>query len=436
MNSGFRVSLIKKITYLLLLGTFFFMMSLDNPQVLRLSRTSIVMLVTYAISTFAGVYIFGGFDTGKRKLRDVTNSLLLVHFMADFMTYMVLMFMNTNSYTDNVFRLSAKKLLLAAVLLQILEIVILSSLANKLYFRLHAGEKCCVITPENTGIKNIRAAMGSKNIVIDSVVDYRDEQMWKEKVKNADCVVTYDIPLSVRENVMEYAYKYDKSIYFSPNICDILEVSAEHQMFEDSLMLYSPRFELTMSQRVAKRILDIIVSLLMMILSSPVWLVCAIMIKADDHGRIFFKQERATIKGRPFKIYKFRTMRDSDKTLPMSADDDRVTKAGRIIRKTRMDELPQLINILKGDMSLVGPRPEQMKYIHGFDQDYEEYEYRLKVKAGLTGYAQIEGKYNTTNKDKLILDLMYIQNYSIWLDIKLLMQTVLVFFKRESSEGF
>ncbi len=129
-------------------------------------------------------------------------------------------------------------------------------------------------------------------------------------------------------------------------------------------------------------------------------------------------------------------MCDSDKTLPMAQNDDRVTKVGKLIHKTRMDELPQLLNVLKGDMSLVGPRPEQVKYIHGFDQNYEEYEYRLKVKAGLTGYAQIEGKYNTTNKDKLILDLMYIQNYSIWLDIKLIMQTVLVFFKEESSEGF
>jgi len=277
--------------------------------------------------------------------------------------------------------------------------------------------------------------MKSKNIVIFKVTDLSDET-WQEAVKEADSVVLFNVPLNDRERVIELAYKYDKNIFFRSEICDILEVTSEHQMFEDSLMLYSPKFELTVSKNVIKRMMDIIGSLIMMILSSPIWLVCAVMIKADDHGKVFFRQERATKGGRPFKIYKFRTMRDSKEALPMTANDARVIKAGRFIRKTRMDELPQLLNILKGDMSLVGPRPEQMKYIHGFDQDYDEYEYRLKVKAGLTGYAQIEGKYNSTNKDKLILDLMYIQNYSIWLDINLLMQMVLVFFKKESSEGF
>ena len=436
------LSIITKGIFIVLMVTFWMLMALDNPQVIRLSRTSIVMFVTYIISAFASRYVFGGFDIGKRKVRDITNSLLLSQFMTYFVTYMMLMFMNTNSYSDNVFRFSAKKLMLACIAVHILEILIGSTLANKLYFKLQTGKTCCVISSVDTkiepnkNINNIRSALKTKNLVISSITDYREVVDWKKEIEKTDYVVIYDIPLDYRRQVMEYAYKFDRNIYFSPEICDIIEVSSEHHMFEDSLMLYSPGFELTLSQRTLKRILDVIGSLIMIIVSSPVWIICALMIKFDDHGRVFFKQERATRGGKPFKIYKFRTMRDSDKTLPMSQDDDRVTKAGRLIRKTRMDELPQLLNVLKGDMSLVGPRPEQVKYIHGFDQNYEEYEYRLKVKAGLTGYAQIEGKYNTTNKDKLILDLMYIQNYSIWLDIKLLMQTVLVFFKKESSEGF
>ena len=431
-----RLSIVIIFIYLVLIGTFWALMALDNPQVIRLSRTSIVMLVTYVISSFTARYVFGGFDVGKRKVRDIMNSLLLSQFMTDFITYMMLMFMNTNSYSDNVFRFSAKKLMLVCILVHILIIWIGTTLANRLFFKLQTGKLCCVVTSAGKDIKNVNAAMKSKNLLISSVNDYKEEDAWKEEIKKSDYVVIYDIPLDYRKKVLEYAYKYDKNIYFSPDICDIIEVSSEHHMFEDSLMLYSPGFELTFSQRVLKRSMDILGSLVMIIVSSPIWIACSIMIKADDHGRVFFKQDRATKGGRTFKIYKFRTMRDSDKTLPMSQNDDRVTKAGKLIRKTRMDELPQLINVLKGDMSLVGPRPEQVKYIHGFDQKYEEYEYRLKVKAGLTGYAQIEGKYNTTNKDKLILDLMYIQNYSIWLDIKLLMQTVLVFFKKDSSEGF
>ena len=428
--------MIKYVIYLLLMCTFWVFMGLDNPQVFKLNRTSIVMIVTYVISSFASRYVFGGFDIGKRKVRDVTNSLLLSQFMTDFITYMILMFMNTNQYTDNVFRFSAKKVMLASIALQIVEILIATMLANRAYFKLQAGKTCCVITIADKDIKNIKKVMKAKNLSISSLVDFLEEETWKEEIKKSDYVVIYDIPLDYRKRIMEYAYKYDKNIYFSPEICDIIEVASEHHMFDDSLMLYSPGFELTLSQRILKRSMDIFSSLIMIMVSSPIWLVCSIMIKADDHGRIFFKQERATKNGKPFMIYKFRTMRDSDETLPMAQNDDRVTKAGKLIRKTRMDELPQLLNVLKGDMSLVGPRPEQIKYIHGFDQNYEEYEYRLKVKAGLTGYAQIEGKYNTTNKDKLILDLMYIQNYSIWLDIKLLMQTILVFFKKESSEGF
>ncbi|MCR5323407.1 MAG: exopolysaccharide biosynthesis polyprenyl glycosylphosphotransferase [Lachnospiraceae bacterium] len=430
------IELITKGIYILLFVTFWGLMAIDNPQIMRPSRTSIAMLVTYMISALAAGYIFGGFDPGKRKVRDITNSLLLSQFMTDFITYLMMLFMNTNSFFDYVFRFSAKRLMLVCIILHILEIVLCSSLTNRLYFRIHAGEKCCVIAPQDTDIRNVRSAMKSKNIIIESIVDYKADTEWQEAVRQAECVVLYGVPLEYRSKVMEFAYKYDKNIYFSPDICDIIEVSSEHQMFEDSLMLYSPGFELSFSQKALKRCLDIFLSLIMIIISSPIWLICSIIIKADDHGRVFFTQDRATIGGKPFKIYKFRTMRDSDKTLPMSQEDDRVTRAGKFLRKIRMDELPQLLNVLKGDMSMVGPRPEQVKYIHGFDQNYEEYEYRLKVKAGLTGYAQIEGKYNTTNKDKLILDLMYIQNYSIWLDIKLIMQTVLVFFKKESSEGF
>ena len=435
--NAFVLAIIQKGIYIVLISTFFILMALDNPQVLRLSRTSIVMFVTYIVSSFAARYIFGGFDVGKRKVRDITNSLLLSQFMIDFITYMMLMFMNTNSYSDNVFRFSAKKLMLLCLILHVSIIIISSMMANRLFFKLQKGKTCCVIaTTADMDIKNISIALKSKNLSVSSVTDYRENDIWEEAIKHADYVVVLNLPLDYRKQVMEYAYKYDKSIFFNPEICDVIEVSSEHLMFEDSLMLYSPGFELKFSQRLLKRITDVLFSLVMIILSSPIWIVCAIMIKMDDHGHVFFKQNRATIRGKVFKIIKFRTMRDSDKTLPMSQNDDRVTKAGRLIRKTRMDELPQLINVLKGDMSLVGPRPEQVKYIHGFNQNYEEYEYRLKVKAGLTGYAQIEGKYNTTNKDKLILDLMYIQNYSIWLDIKLLMQTVLVFFKKESSEGF
>ena len=135
-------------------------------------------------------------------------------------------------------------------------------------------------------------------------------------------------------------------------------------------------------------------------------------------------------------MYKFRTMKENVENRSVTKDDDRITPPGRILRKIRMDELPQLLNILKGDMSFVGPRPEMMENVTAYTEELPEFKYRLRVKAGLTGYAQIAGKYNTTPKDKLMMDLLYIEKYSIWKDIQLLFQTAIVFLKADSTEGF
>ena len=155
-----------------------------------------------------------------------------------------------------------------------------------------------------------------------------------------------------------------------------------------------------------------------------------------DGGTVFFKQKRATQYGRVFYVYKFRTMKEHVENRSATSDDDRITKVGKVLRKTRLDEVPQLFNILKGDMSFVGPRPEMLENVKSYTSELPEFKYRLRAKAGLTGYAQIAGKYNTSPKDKLILDMMYIENYSFRTDIKLLFQTAIVLLKKDSTEGF
>lgn len=172
------------------------------------------------------------------------------------------------------------------------------------------------------------------------------------------------------------------------------------------------------------------------IVSSPIWIMSAIAIKVYDGGSILFKQKRATINGTVFEVYKFRTMKEHVENRSVTEDDDRITPPGRILRKIRMDELPQLLNILKGDMSFVGPRPEMLENVEAYTEALPEFRYRLRVKAGLTGYAQIAGKYNTTPKDKLMMDLMYIENYSVFKDIQLLFQTAIVLLKSDSTEAF
>ena len=172
------------------------------------------------------------------------------------------------------------------------------------------------------------------------------------------------------------------------------------------------------------------------IVSSPIWIVSAIAIKVYDGGSILFKQKRATINGNVFEVYKFRTMKEHVENRSVTEDDDRITPPGRILRKIRMDELPHLLKILKGDMSFVGPRPELLENVEAYTEALPEFRYRLRVKAGLTGYAQIAGKYNTTPNHKLMMDMMYIENYSVFKDIQLLFQTAIVLLKSDSTEAF
>jgi lipopolysaccharide/colanic/teichoic acid biosynthesis glycosyltransferase len=195
---------------------------------------------------------------------------------------------------------------------------------------------------------------------------------------------------------------------------------------------------LFIDQQIAKRIFDVICSLLLILLTSPIMLVIAIAINCCDRGPVFFKQARLTQNGKVFQVYKFRSMyiRPQDPEYCLTRKKDpRITPVGAIIRRLHLDELPQLFNILKGDMSFVGPRPECPAIADEYAQVVPEFKYRLKVKGGLTGYAQVYGKYNTTPYDKLKLDLTYIENYSFLLDLKLIALTFKVMFHPDNTEG-
>ena len=185
--------------------------------------------------------------------------------------------------------------------------------------------------------------------------------------------------------------------------------------------------------------MDIVCSLLALIVFSPLFLVVSLAIKLGDGGPVFYKQKRCTRDLKTFDILKFRSMVvDAEKDGPQPAvdNDSRITKVGKIIRTLRIDELPQIINILKGDMSIVGPRPERIEHVEKYSEEIPEFVCRYKVKGGLTGYAQVYGKYNTSAYNKLKMDLIYIQNYSLAMDFKLILMTVRILFKKESTEGF
>jgi len=240
--------------------------------------------------------------------------------------------------------------------------------------------------------------------------------------------------------LLKYCYSHGIRSYTIPKITDVILKSSETMHIFDTPIYLNRNKGLSFEQEFVKRAGDIILSLIGLIIASPFFLVIAIAIKCEDHGPVFFKQERCTKDGRVFEILKFRSMivnaEQRGITVPATEKDPRITKVGAVIRATRLDELPQLINILKGDMSVVGPRPERIEHVRQYTEEIPEFAYRMTVKGGLTGYAQVYGKYNTSAYDKLKLDLMYISNYSILLDLEIIVRTIQVLFTKESTEGF
>ena len=210
-------------------------------------------------------------------------------------------------------------------------------------------------------------------------------------------------------------------------------------MVDDIPMQRVTRMLLTAEQRVLKRILDIAVAVTALIILSPVILITAVMIKLDSKGPVLYSQERVGLYGKTFFVHKFRSMKqDAEaKCGPVLAaeGDPRITKFGRFMRATRHDELPQLFNVLKGEMSIVGPRPERPFFVKQFIAQKPEYDYRHNVKPGITGLAQIAGKYNTSAYDKLIYDLLYIQDVSVKTDLMIMLQTFKVLLTKSSTEG-
>lgn len=262
----------------------------------------------------------------------------------------------------------------------------------------------------------------------------------KERVRNYDSVIIYRIESSVRNDMLKFCYENDIEVYVPPRISDIIVRGAKELDQFDSPLIVCRNCSLTAEQKFGKRLFDIVFSLIGIIFSSPIMLAIAIAIKVYDGGPVIFKQKRITLDEQVFDIYKFRSMiidaEKDNQVIPATDDDPRITPVGKIIRKLRFDELPQLFNILKGDMSLVGPRPERIEHHEDYCQQIPEFNFRTKVKAGLTGYAQVMGKYNTSPYDKLLLDLDYIQKFSFFLDFRIILLTVKIIFMKESTEGF
>lgn len=252
-------------------------------------------------------------------------------------------------------------------------------------------------------------------------------------------VVLLSPSLHEKVEIINRCAQCHKEVLVVPEAFELFILFSEPQQVDDMLVLSVQPPKLNPGQLMLKRSFDIVVSFTSLLMASPIFLLLYILIPLTSKGPALFKQERLSKDGRPFQILKFRSMvQDAeDRTGPVLAmdKDPRITRIGKFIRATRLDELPQLINVLKGDMSLVGPRPERPFFIKQFEASIPHYSYRMAVKPGITGLAQVMAKYSTTVEDKLRFDLMYVRNYSFAFDLKILLQTIRVAMRREQAGG-
>ena len=255
-----------------------------------------------------------------------------------------------------------------------------------------------------------------------------------------EAILLNDIPSELKNDILKDCFRMGKREYFTPKIADIIGKNSENINLFDTPLYLCRNNAIGAGQRFLKRFFDLLFSILGFIVFSPIFIIVAVAIKVEDGGPVFFIQDRVTIGGKVFGIIKFRSMivdaEKDGKPCPVGEEDDRITKVGRIIRPTRIDELPQLLNIIKGDMSIVGPRPERVEHVEKYTKEIPEFAFRLKAKGGLTGVAQVFGKYNTSPLSKLKMDLDYITNYSLLLDLQIIFETVKILIQKESTQGF
>ena len=392
------------------------------------------MIGFYVLYLFVFVYLYGGTKYAYYKKGQLILSQTLGTIIANALMYIQIIMVVGRFPFPTIWPM----LVMSAA--DLVVIMLINQLSDGIFKKMFPPKRLLLICDMAYKENLIRKLSGRKDLYTVTRCVSAAEPLVKlqQEVQDCDAMMLYGLEEQKRNDLVKFCYEKSIRIYVAPEISDLLLRGADRVHSFDTPFLLLRNSGISFEQRVMKRAMDVIISGCMLLVASPFMLLTAIAIKLEDHGPALFKQERVTLNGRKFYIYKFRSMIvDAEKNGAQfsSKNDSRITKVGKFIRATRLDELPQLLNILKGDMSIVGPRPERQQYIDEFCKETPEFIYRLKVKAGLTGYAQIYGKYNTTPLDKLKLDLMYIESYSVLLDMKLIFLTLKIMFTKESTEG-
>lgn len=393
-----------------------------------------VLCGIYALLTIVLFFGMDGYKFGYLRNGDVLVSQIISLIISNFITYWQLCLIANGVITPTP--------MLMLTLAGVIVALVCTLFYSFVYHRLYVPKQMAMIIGRDAAVelKFKMETRPDKYHIAKLISAEENLASIYEQIVNYDAVIINDVPAAIRNDILKFCYHNKIRTYLAPKITDIIVRGAESINLFDTPLLLVKGTGLTSVQLLVKRTMDLVLCSLAVILTAPIMLIIALAIKLEDGGAVFYKQTRMSLDGKVFDILKFRSMiadaEKEGKSIPATGHDPRITKVGRVIRAVRMDELPQLFNILKGDMSIVGPRPERLEHVVQYTNQIPEFDFRTKVKGGLTGYAQIYGKYNTSPYDKLRLDMMYIENYSLMLDIKLIMLTLRIMFSKESTEGF
>ncbi|WP_302626366.1 exopolysaccharide biosynthesis polyprenyl glycosylphosphotransferase [uncultured Eubacterium sp.] len=392
----------------------------------------IVLLFVYALMFTIFSNVYGAFKLGSLQYSNLVFSQILALFFTNLIMYLQISMLTLELVNPApIIGMSFDNLLCC---------LIWCGLAMGTYKWMYPPKDMLLIysdrDPDN--LVNKIETRKDKYIIKDSIHCDEDSEKLQEAILNHQAVLLCDIPSGQRNQIVKDCYMHDKRAYITPKLSDIIITGANQNTLFDSPLLVTKNKGLKWEQAFVKRFMDIIIALILCIPTIVVTLLVAIGNLIWDRGPIFYTQPRLTKDGKVFKILKFRSMKvnsEKDGARLAAKNDNRITKVGRVLRATHLDELPQVFNILVGQMSVVGPRPERPEIAAEYEQEIPEFRFRLKVKAGLTGYAQVYGKYNTTPYDKLKLDMYYIQHYKMWTDVQLILMTFKIMFMKDNTEG-
>jgi len=331
-----------------------------------------------------------------------------------------------------------RTVIIYSFLIQIILLAISHWVVSKVYIKVSLPLKILVLSKDENSVKTVSEYLkglraGKTNVRIMLVEGNNFVKKVEDTLKKFDLFVIDDsFTVEEKSELLKFFAYRNKPVYLVPGVYELLLLNPRTHFVGDLTLFEINLVNISGVERIVKRAMDMLVSLVALIIFSPVILSVSLGIIFDSGRPVFFLQERAGVNGKVFKTIKFRTMiKDAEKyTGPIlsSEDDPRITKVGKFLRKTGLDEIPQFINVLKGDLSVVGPRPERPELMQKIQEDIPNFDMRLKVKPGITGFAQLHGKYDTPSDDKLKMDLLYAkQKNTILTDIYVMFNTVKLF---------